>query len=143
MVQLQKESGTAEEHTLDKEARKWASRVAREYKSIIHTQKVRTSSNTDSFCRHQDKDGVTMSVCVFTEVLYFHCAHIQCTTSPCNAISSLYYNKTISTIFCSVCMWCKWVIKCSRSCSVTVVVHVRCEVVIVIEFFLCYFSVVC
>uniref|UniRef100_A0A3P8QXS8 FCH and double SH3 domains 2 n=1 Tax=Astatotilapia calliptera TaxID=8154 RepID=A0A3P8QXS8_ASTCA len=62
VVQLQKESGTAEEHTLDKEARKWASRVAREYKSIIHTQKVRTSSNTDSFCRHQDKDGVTMSV---------------------------------------------------------------------------------
>ncbi|XP_042069421.1 F-BAR and double SH3 domains protein 2-like [Haplochromis burtoni] len=40
VVQLQKESGTAEEHTLDKEARKWASRVAREYKSIIHTQKA-------------------------------------------------------------------------------------------------------
>uniref|UniRef100_A0A668V1J6 Uncharacterized protein n=1 Tax=Oreochromis aureus TaxID=47969 RepID=A0A668V1J6_OREAU len=40
MMQLQKESGTAEEHTLDKEARKWASRVAREYKSIIHTQKA-------------------------------------------------------------------------------------------------------
>uniref|UniRef100_A0A3Q4HKE6 FCH and double SH3 domains 2 n=1 Tax=Neolamprologus brichardi TaxID=32507 RepID=A0A3Q4HKE6_NEOBR len=57
MQLLLKESGTAEEHTLDKEARKWASRVAREYKSIIHTQKVRTSSNTDSFCRHQDKDG--------------------------------------------------------------------------------------
>uniref|UniRef100_A0A667Y4S8 FCH and double SH3 domains 2 n=1 Tax=Myripristis murdjan TaxID=586833 RepID=A0A667Y4S8_9TELE len=41
--QLQKESGTAEEHSLDKEARKWASRVAREYKSIIHTQRVRGS----------------------------------------------------------------------------------------------------
>uniref|UniRef100_A0A3B4FXB4 FCH and double SH3 domains 2 n=1 Tax=Pundamilia nyererei TaxID=303518 RepID=A0A3B4FXB4_9CICH len=54
---LLKESGTAEEHTLDKEARKWASRVAREYKSIIHTQKVRTSSNTDSFCRHQDGEA--------------------------------------------------------------------------------------
>lgn len=40
VMQLQKESGTAEEHSLDKEARKWASRVAREYKSIIHTQKA-------------------------------------------------------------------------------------------------------
>uniref|UniRef100_A0A8C5HPL6 F-BAR and double SH3 domains protein 2-like n=1 Tax=Gouania willdenowi TaxID=441366 RepID=A0A8C5HPL6_GOUWI len=40
VLQLQKESGTAEEHSLDKEARKWASRVAREYKSIIHTQRV-------------------------------------------------------------------------------------------------------
>uniref|UniRef100_A0A7N8YCB2 F-BAR and double SH3 domains protein 2-like n=1 Tax=Mastacembelus armatus TaxID=205130 RepID=A0A7N8YCB2_9TELE len=42
VMQLQKESGTAEEHSLDKEARKWASRVAREYKSIIHMQRVRT-----------------------------------------------------------------------------------------------------
>jgi len=41
VVQLEKEGGTAEEHSLDKEARKWASRVAREYKSIIHTQRVR------------------------------------------------------------------------------------------------------
>ncbi|XP_037543179.1 F-BAR and double SH3 domains protein 2 [Nematolebias whitei] len=40
VMQLQRESGTAEEHNLDKEARKWASRVAREYKSIIHTQKA-------------------------------------------------------------------------------------------------------
>uniref|UniRef100_A0A4W6D6V4 FCH and double SH3 domains 2 n=1 Tax=Lates calcarifer TaxID=8187 RepID=A0A4W6D6V4_LATCA len=40
VMQLQKESGTAEEHSLDKEARKWASRVAREYKSIIHTQRA-------------------------------------------------------------------------------------------------------
>lgn len=40
VVQLQRESGTAEEHSLDKEARKWASRVAREYKSIIHTQRA-------------------------------------------------------------------------------------------------------
>uniref|UniRef100_A0A3B3ZYB0 Uncharacterized protein n=1 Tax=Periophthalmus magnuspinnatus TaxID=409849 RepID=A0A3B3ZYB0_9GOBI len=44
VMQLQRESGTAEEHTLDKEARKWSSRVAREYKSIIHTQKVGTVS---------------------------------------------------------------------------------------------------
>ncbi|KAM7397583.1 hypothetical protein PAMA_005747 [Pampus argenteus] len=40
VMQLQKESGTAEEHSLDKEARKWASRVAREYKSVIHTQRA-------------------------------------------------------------------------------------------------------
>ncbi|XP_026227265.1 F-BAR and double SH3 domains protein 2-like [Anabas testudineus] len=40
VVQLQRESGSAEEHSLDKEARKWASRVAREYKSIIHTQRA-------------------------------------------------------------------------------------------------------
>ncbi|XP_026183626.1 F-BAR and double SH3 domains protein 2-like [Mastacembelus armatus] len=40
VMQLQKESGTAEEHSLDKEARKWASRVAREYKSIIHMQRA-------------------------------------------------------------------------------------------------------
>nr|XP_061818744.1 F-BAR and double SH3 domains protein 2-like isoform X2 [Nerophis lumbriciformis] len=40
VTHLLRESGTAEEHSLDKEARKWASRVAREYKSIIHTQRV-------------------------------------------------------------------------------------------------------
>ncbi|KAM4620749.1 F-BAR and double SH3 domains protein 2-like [Polymixia lowei] len=40
VIQLQKESSTGEEHSLDKEARKWASRVAREYKSIIHTQRA-------------------------------------------------------------------------------------------------------
>ncbi|KAG7217155.1 hypothetical protein INR49_027696 [Caranx melampygus] len=40
VMQLQKETGTAEEHSLDKEARKWASRVAREYKSVIHTQRA-------------------------------------------------------------------------------------------------------
>lgn len=38
---MQKESGTVEEHSLDKEARKWATRVAREHKSIIHSQRVR------------------------------------------------------------------------------------------------------
>ncbi|XP_054612002.1 F-BAR and double SH3 domains protein 2-like isoform X1 [Dunckerocampus dactyliophorus] len=40
VTHLLKESGMAAEHNLDKEARKWASRVAREYKSIIHTQRV-------------------------------------------------------------------------------------------------------
>ncbi|XP_030648402.1 F-BAR and double SH3 domains protein 2 [Chanos chanos] len=40
VVQLQKESGTAEDHSLNKEARKWATRVAREHKTIIHNQKT-------------------------------------------------------------------------------------------------------
>uniref|UniRef100_A0A673K8H6 FCH and double SH3 domains 2 n=1 Tax=Sinocyclocheilus rhinocerous TaxID=307959 RepID=A0A673K8H6_9TELE len=43
--ELLKESGTAEEHSLNKEARKWATRVAREHKNIILTQRVRSLSN--------------------------------------------------------------------------------------------------
>ncbi|KAI4892658.1 hypothetical protein NFI96_022795, partial [Prochilodus magdalenae] len=42
VIQLQKESGTAEEHSLNKEARKWATRVAREHKNIIHNQRTLT-----------------------------------------------------------------------------------------------------
>ncbi|XP_016412108.1 F-BAR and double SH3 domains protein 2-like isoform X2 [Sinocyclocheilus rhinocerous] len=38
--ELLKESGTAEEHSLNKEARKWATRVAREHKNIILTQRI-------------------------------------------------------------------------------------------------------
>lgn len=38
--QLENESGTTEEHSLNKEARKWATRVAREHKTIIHGQRV-------------------------------------------------------------------------------------------------------
>ncbi|TSM28200.1 F-BAR and double SH3 domains protein 2 [Bagarius yarrelli] len=38
--QLEKESGTAEEHSLNKEARKWATRVAKEHKNIIHSQRT-------------------------------------------------------------------------------------------------------
>ncbi|XP_054649830.1 F-BAR and double SH3 domains protein 2-like isoform X2 [Dunckerocampus dactyliophorus] len=34
--QLESEMGTTEEHSLNKEARKWATRVAREHKNIIH-----------------------------------------------------------------------------------------------------------
>lgn len=45
-MQLKRESGTAEEQSLDKEARKWASRVAREYKSVVHIQKVRTADGS-------------------------------------------------------------------------------------------------
>ncbi|KAL2095373.1 hypothetical protein ACEWY4_010092 [Coilia grayii] len=37
--QLQKEAGTSEDHSLNKEARKWATRVAREHKSIIQNQR--------------------------------------------------------------------------------------------------------
>ncbi|XP_004683234.1 PREDICTED: F-BAR and double SH3 domains protein 2 isoform X2 [Condylura cristata] len=38
--QLESETGTTEEHSLNKEARKWATRVAREHKTIIHQQRV-------------------------------------------------------------------------------------------------------
>lgn len=38
--QLESESGTTEEHSLNKEARKWATRVAREHKNIVHQQRV-------------------------------------------------------------------------------------------------------
>ncbi|XP_008068245.1 F-BAR and double SH3 domains protein 2 [Carlito syrichta] len=38
--QLESETGTTEEHSLNKEARKWATRVAREHKNIIHQQRV-------------------------------------------------------------------------------------------------------
>ncbi|KAI1903191.1 hypothetical protein AGOR_G00024670 [Albula goreensis] len=38
--QLQTEMGTAEEHSLNKEARKWATRVAREHKNIIHSRRT-------------------------------------------------------------------------------------------------------
>ncbi|XP_061774117.1 F-BAR and double SH3 domains protein 2-like [Nerophis ophidion] len=34
--QLESEMGTTEEHSLNKEARKWATRVAREHKNIVH-----------------------------------------------------------------------------------------------------------
>ncbi|MCI4388029.1 hypothetical protein PGIGA_G00080790 [Pangasianodon gigas] len=39
VTQIEKENGTAEEHSLNKEARKWATRVAREHKNIIHSQR--------------------------------------------------------------------------------------------------------
>ncbi|XP_062308986.1 F-BAR and double SH3 domains protein 2-like [Osmerus eperlanus] len=37
---LEREGGTSEEHSLDKEARRWATRVAREHKNIIHSQRA-------------------------------------------------------------------------------------------------------
>ncbi|XP_068186721.1 F-BAR and double SH3 domains protein 2-like isoform X3 [Antennarius striatus] len=39
VVQLRTDGG-ANQHSLEKEARRWASRVAREYKSIIHSQRL-------------------------------------------------------------------------------------------------------
>uniref|UniRef100_A0AAQ5X8T7 FCH and double SH3 domains 2 n=1 Tax=Amphiprion ocellaris TaxID=80972 RepID=A0AAQ5X8T7_AMPOC len=56
VMQLQKESGTAEEHSLDKEARKWASRVAREYKSIIHTQRALEEYGTQESSEHNNSE---------------------------------------------------------------------------------------
>lgn len=38
--QLESETGTTEEHSLNKEARKWATRVAREHKNIIHYKRT-------------------------------------------------------------------------------------------------------
>ncbi|XP_049599178.1 F-BAR and double SH3 domains protein 2 isoform X2 [Syngnathus scovelli] len=50
VTHLLKESGTPEEHGLDKEARKWATRVAREYKSIIRTQRVLEEFGAQESC---------------------------------------------------------------------------------------------
>lgn len=44
--QLESETGTTEEHSLNKEARKWATRVAREHKNIIHYKRVRGTGCT-------------------------------------------------------------------------------------------------
>ncbi|XP_028904085.1 F-BAR and double SH3 domains protein 2 isoform X1 [Ornithorhynchus anatinus] len=38
--QLESETGTTEEHSLNKEARKWATRIAREHKNIVHSQRT-------------------------------------------------------------------------------------------------------
>ncbi|KAK1784672.1 hypothetical protein P4O66_003349 [Electrophorus voltai] len=48
--QLESETGTTEEHSLNKEARKWATRVAREHKNIIHyrrTVKLKAEARLD------------------------------------------------------------------------------------------------
>ncbi|CAF91179.1 unnamed protein product, partial [Tetraodon nigroviridis] len=52
VMQLQRESGTAEEHSLDKEARKWASRMAREYKCVVHIQKTLEEFRTQETSEH-------------------------------------------------------------------------------------------
>ncbi|XP_075888048.1 F-BAR and double SH3 domains protein 2-like [Nelusetta ayraudi] len=56
VMQVQRESGSAEEHSLDKEARKWASRVAREYKSIIHTQRILEDYGTQESSEQNNSD---------------------------------------------------------------------------------------
>ncbi|XP_032390381.1 F-BAR and double SH3 domains protein 2 [Etheostoma spectabile] len=62
VMQLQKESGTSEEHSLDKEARKWASRVAREYKSIIHTQRALENYGTQESSEQNSELETKMEV---------------------------------------------------------------------------------
>lgn len=49
--QLESETGTTEEHSLNKEARKWATRVAREHKNIIHCKRVRSTNTYSSVAR--------------------------------------------------------------------------------------------
>ncbi|KAL0994640.1 hypothetical protein UPYG_G00125230 [Umbra pygmaea] len=60
--QLQKESGTAEEHSLDKEARKWATRVAREHKSIIHSQRNLEDYRTQHSPSEQNRSDLDLKV---------------------------------------------------------------------------------
>ncbi|KAK2823190.1 hypothetical protein Q7C36_019790 [Tachysurus vachellii] len=55
VMQVEKESGTAEEHSLNKEARKWATRVAREHKNIIHCQ--RTISECEGMPQQEQNSG--------------------------------------------------------------------------------------
>lgn len=61
-MQVEKESGTAEEHSLNKEARKWATRVAREHKNIIHCQRVTDKNSGKKWA--QDVKG-TCWLCEF------------------------------------------------------------------------------
>ncbi|XP_038833289.1 F-BAR and double SH3 domains protein 2-like [Salvelinus namaycush] len=60
--QLQKESGTVEEHSLDKEARKWATRVAREHKSIIHSQKTLEDYGTQQGLSEQNRSELELKM---------------------------------------------------------------------------------
>uniref|UniRef100_A0A673XWY5 FCH and double SH3 domains 2 n=1 Tax=Salmo trutta TaxID=8032 RepID=A0A673XWY5_SALTR len=60
--QLQKESGTVEEHSLDKEARKWATRVAREHKSIIHSQRALEDYGTQQGLSEQNRSELELKM---------------------------------------------------------------------------------
>ncbi|KAM8742531.1 F-BAR and double SH3 domains protein 2-like [Acanthopagrus schlegelii] len=62
VMQLQTESEAAEEHSLDKEARKWASRVAREYKNIIHTQRALKDYGTQELLEQNSELETKMEV---------------------------------------------------------------------------------
>ncbi|KAK2870951.1 hypothetical protein Q8A67_023478 [Cirrhinus molitorella] len=59
--ELLKESGTAEEHSLNKEARKWATRVAREHKNIILTQRT-LSEYEDSHLQDQNNNELELKM---------------------------------------------------------------------------------
>ncbi|XP_031428583.1 F-BAR and double SH3 domains protein 2-like, partial [Clupea harengus] len=60
--QLQKEMGTAEEHSLNKEARKWATRVAREHKSIIHNQRSLAESESAGAQNEQNNNDLELKM---------------------------------------------------------------------------------
>ncbi|XP_061596305.1 F-BAR and double SH3 domains protein 2-like isoform X2 [Cololabis saira] len=62
VLQLHRETGITEEHSLDKEARKWASRVAREYKSIIHTQRTMEEYGTQETSEQNGELEIKMEV---------------------------------------------------------------------------------
>ncbi|XP_010869103.2 F-BAR and double SH3 domains protein 2 isoform X1 [Esox lucius] len=62
VLQLQKESGTVEEHSLDKEARKWATRVAREHKSIIHCQRALEDYRTQQGPSEQNRSELELKM---------------------------------------------------------------------------------
>ncbi|XP_061104982.1 F-BAR and double SH3 domains protein 2 isoform X1 [Conger conger] len=53
--QLQTETGSAAEHSLNKEARKWATRAAREHKSIIHGRRALEECETQGL-RPSERD---------------------------------------------------------------------------------------
>ncbi|KAI7793681.1 F-BAR and double SH3 domains protein 2 [Triplophysa rosa] len=59
VTELISETGTVEEHSLNKEARKWATRVAREHKNIILTQ--RTLSNYEK-SHQQDQNNNELEI---------------------------------------------------------------------------------
>ncbi|XP_051541516.1 F-BAR and double SH3 domains protein 2-like [Myxocyprinus asiaticus] len=59
--ELLKESGTAEDHSLNKEARKWATRVAKEHKNIIFTQRT-LSEYEESHQQDQNNNELEMKM---------------------------------------------------------------------------------
>uniref|UniRef100_A0A8C9F6X3 FCH and double SH3 domains 2 n=1 Tax=Pavo cristatus TaxID=9049 RepID=A0A8C9F6X3_PAVCR len=56
--QLESETGTTEEHSLNKEARKWATRVAREHKNIIHSQRINADTEKEEGEEFEDSMDV-------------------------------------------------------------------------------------
>ncbi|KAJ7423445.1 F-BAR and double SH3 domain protein 2 isoform X2 [Willisornis vidua] len=56
--QLESETGTTEEHSLNKEARKWATRVAREHKAIVHSQRINADAEKEEGEEFEDSMDV-------------------------------------------------------------------------------------